>query len=147
MFKMIVPAMLGIAGTTVAVCAVHAAEFYVGEPIVRDGMQLAPAYLTGIQMDRMPPGMAMTPDAPHFEIDIHATDGESHGFPPDAWIPYLTVTATIEKPGSSYREEKQLYPMTAGDGPHYANNFAMAGPGDYRITYVVQPPSVERPTK
>jgi periplasmic iron binding protein len=139
--RMITAAVLGSASAVITLSQALAGEFYVGEPVEKDDMQLSPAYLTGIAMDRMPPGMAMTPGAPHFEIDIHATDRETHGFPPDAWIPYLTVTATIEKPGSDYKETKQLYAMTAADGPHYANNFTMAGDGDYKITYVIEPPS------
>jgi periplasmic iron binding protein len=31
--------------------------------------------------------------------------------------------------------------MQAKDGPHYANNFAMAGSGEYKATYVIAPPS------
>jgi uncharacterized protein involved in high-affinity Fe2+ transport len=31
--------------------------------------------------------------------------------------------------------------MTAGDGPHYANNVALAGPGRYSLTYSFAPPS------
>jgi uncharacterized protein involved in high-affinity Fe2+ transport len=31
--------------------------------------------------------------------------------------------------------------MTAKDGPHYANNVEMAGPGEYRVTYQFRPPS------
>jgi periplasmic iron binding protein len=66
--------------------AFAAQEFYVGEPVVRAGMQIVPNYLIGIEMDRHPPGMAK-------------------------------------------------------DGPHYANNVEMAGPGTYRLTYTILPPS------
>lgn len=31
--------------------------------------------------------------------------------------------------------------MQAIDGPHYANNLAMKGPGTYKVTYVIEPPS------
>ena len=31
--------------------------------------------------------------------------------------------------------------MTAKDGPHYANNVDMAGPGTYHLTYIISPPS------
>jgi len=31
-------------------------------------------------------------------------------------------------------------PMTAKDGPHYANNVKMDGPGQYRVTYQFTPP-------
>lgn len=132
---------IALAGAALLTATVAHAEFYVGEPVVKEGMQFSPAYLTGIEMDKHPAGMDMNPGAPHFEIDIHATKDETHGFPEDAWIPYLTVNLTLEKEGASYKETKLLAPMQAIDGPHYANNFKMDGPGTYKATYVVQPPS------
>jgi uncharacterized protein involved in high-affinity Fe2+ transport len=30
--------------------------------------------------------------------------------------------------------------MTAKDGPHYAENVKMDGPGDYKVTYRFEPP-------
>jgi len=121
--------------------AAHAGEFYMGEPVEKDGMQFSPAYLTGIQMDRHPAGMSTDPKAIHIEIDIHGAKGEKHGFAEDAWIPYLTVKLTVEKVGSAYSESKILAPMQADDGPHYANNFAMMGPGHYKAIYTIEPPS------
>ncbi|WP_183753546.1 iron transporter [Pseudochelatococcus contaminans] len=122
----------------------QAAEFYVGEPVVKNFLQLSPAYLEGIEMDRHPPGMSMDPKAIHFEIDIHAAADEPHGFPEDAWIPYLNVELTIAKKGTNFSERKVLAPMQANDGPHYANNFNMDGPGEYTATYVISPPDLIR---
>ncbi|MGN6148764.1 MAG: iron transporter [Rhizomicrobium sp.] len=118
-----------------------AQEFYVGEPVVKDGMQIVPNYLTGIEMDRMPPGMAMGKSAVHLEADVHATGDEKHGFHEDEWIPYLTIKYTLTKPSSNFKATGQLYPMIAKDGPHYANNVEMAGPGKYKLTYEILPPS------
>ena len=119
----------------------RAAEFYVGEPIVQDDLQIVPNYLTGIKMDQMPKGMDMNSDAIHIEADVHATKDEKHGFAEDAWIPYLTINFTITKQGSSFKKTGTLAAMTAGDGPHYANNVAMDGPGTYELTYEILPPS------
>jgi periplasmic iron binding protein len=129
------------AGIAIGSSGARAGEFYIGEPQVKEGLQLVPNYLTGIEMDHHPPGMSMAKDAIHVEIDVHATKDEKHGFSEDAWIPYLTIHTTVEKLGSKYKEAKVLAPMTAGDGPHYANNFKMDGPGKYKITYVIEPPS------
>jgi periplasmic iron binding protein len=134
-------AIAGVAALATVSAARAAQEFYIGEPVVQSGMQIVPNYLTGIEMDRMPPGMSMSKDAVHFEVDVHATKDESHGFSEDAWIPYLTVHYTITKQGSKFMAKGQLYPMTAKDGPHYANNVAMDGPGTYKLTYVIDPPS------
>lgn len=32
-------------------------------------------------------------------------------------------------------------PMVANDGPHYGDNLKLAGPGKYRLTLTVSPPS------
>lgn len=129
------------AGVFLAGPTAEAAEFYMGEPVVKEGMQFSPAYLTGIEMDKHPAGMSMDPKAIHIEIDIHATKDETHGFPEDAWIPYLPVALTVEKAGGGYKKTKVLAAMEAPDGPHYANNFAMDGPGTYTATYVIGSPA------
>lgn len=134
------PAAFAVA-LLIAAPAFAAQEFYVGEPVVKDGMQIVPNYLVGIEMDRHPPGMAMGKDAVHLEADVHATKDESHGFAEDAWIPYLTIKFTLAKNGTKFSRGGELYPMTAKDGPHYANNVEMAGPGTYRLTYTILPPS------
>jgi periplasmic iron binding protein len=134
--------LVALAATLLAAApALAAQEFYVGEPVVKDGMQIVPNYLVGIQMDRHPPGMAMAKDAVHLEADVHATKDESHGFSEDAWIPYLTIKFSLAKNGTKFSRSGELYPMTAKDGPHYANNVEMAGPGTYRLTYTILPPS------
>jgi len=129
------------AGLAFSAASAFAAEYYIGEPVVKEGIELVPNYLTGIEMDRHPPGMSMDPKAIHVEIDVHATKDEKHGSPEGAWIPYLTITTTVEKVGAKYKEAKVLAPMTAADGPHYANNFKLDGPGQYKITYAIDPPS------
>lgn len=137
--------MIFALGATIALAAfpalAGAAEFYIGEPVEQDDMQIVPNYLVGIQMDHMPPGMDMGPNTIHLEADVHATKKEKHGFPEDAWIPYLTIRYTLTKDGSKFRKTGKLAPMTAIDGPHYANNVTMNGPGTYHLTYEILPPS------
>ena len=125
-----------------AVPAFAVQEFYVGEPVVKEGMQIVPNYLTGVEMDQMPAGMEMGKDAVHLEADVHATNAEKHGFSEDAWIPYLSISYLLTKDGAPvYKQAGLLFPMTAKDGPHYANNVDMAGPGTYHLTYIISPPS------
>src|SRR6201996_9649967 len=117
-------------------------EFYVGEPVVKEGMQIVPNYLTGVEMDRMPSGMGMTKDSVHLEADVHATNAETHGFPEDAWMPYLDIHFELTKDGNkTYKKTGILFPMTAKDGPHYANGVDMDGPGTYHLTYIISPPT------
>jgi uncharacterized protein involved in high-affinity Fe2+ transport len=122
---------------------VQAAEFYVGEPVEREGLQIVPNYLVGIEMDGMPAGMEMGRESVHLEADVHATKAEPHGFAEDAWMPYLTIRYTLTKERSRFRKTGTLAPMTAGDGPHYANNVRMRGPGTYHLKYVILPPPVK----
>ena len=134
-------ALLTAAVLTAAAPAWAVQEFYIGEPVVKEGMQIVPNYLTGIEMDRMPPGMGMSKDAVHLEADVHATKDEAHGFAEDAWIPYLDIHYQLTKDGQpTYKQTGILFPMTAKDGPHYANNVDMAGPGTYHLTFIISPP-------
>src|SRR6266511_1751625 len=134
------PAYLMMGITAAGASHAAAAEFHVGGPETKNGLEIVGNYLTGIEMEPMPKGSAMGPDAVHLELDIHAAKDEAHGFAEDAWIPYLTITYAIEKVGSDVKKTGQLLPMTAGDGPHYANNITMRGPGEYHVSYLIEPP-------
>lgn len=118
-----------------------AKEFYVGEPVVKNDLQLVPHYLLGIEMEPMPKGMSHGKDALHLEIDVHATKDEKHGFKEDEWIPYLTIEYTVEKTGGGFKKTGTLAAMIDRAGPHYANNVALGGEGDYKLTYRILPPS------
>ncbi len=133
--------VIAFAGSVLLPALASAAEFYVGEPVEQDNLQIVPNYLTGIEMDRMPKGMETGPDAIHLEADVHAAKDEKHGFAEDAWIPYLTIHFKLAKEGSNFKKTGTLAAMTADDGPHYANNVRMAGPGTYDLTYEILPPS------
>jgi uncharacterized protein involved in high-affinity Fe2+ transport len=133
--------LLILTATLLATPALAVQEFYIGEPVVKEGMQIVPNYLTGVEMDRMPAGMSMAKDSVHLEADVHANKDEAHGFPEDAWIPYLSISYAMTKDGApTFKKAGLLYPMTAKDGPHYANSAEMAGPGTYHLTYIISPP-------
>ena len=129
------------AAVLLATLPAAAKEFYVGEPVVQNDMQIVPHYLLGIEMAPMTKSMDMGPNAVHLEVDVHATKDDKRGFKEDEWIPYLTISYTIEKVGTNFKKTGRLTPMTADDGPHYANNVALMGDGDYRLTYQFEPPS------
>jgi periplasmic iron binding protein len=135
------PLLAALAFVTLLAPAAHAAEYYIGDSVEKNNMEIEPNYLTGVEMSRMPSGMPKGKDIIHLEVDVHATAGEPHGFADKEWIPYLTVTYEIEKVGSRFHRKGHLYAMTAKDGPHYANNIAMAGPGKYALIYHITPPS------
>ena len=119
---------------------VNAREFYVGGPVHKNDMEIVANYLVGVEMAPMPPNMAHGPDVIHLEADVHATADNSYGYPDGAWVGYLTIAYTLEKQGSDWKTSGTLKAMTAKDGPHYADNVKMDGPGTYKLTYRFTPP-------
>jgi uncharacterized protein involved in high-affinity Fe2+ transport len=122
-----------------------AREYYVGGPVHVNDMEIVANYLVGVTMTGAPGHQHHTaagPDVIHLEADVHATADNAHGYQDAAWIPYLTVEYTVEKTGSPWRASGTLVPMIAKDGPHYADNVKMDGPGEYKVTYRFSPPEV-----
>ncbi|SCW86822.1 Uncharacterized protein probably involved in high-affinity Fe2+ transport [Paenibacillus tianmuensis] len=74
----------------------------------------------------------------HLEGDFHAIEDNKWGFAPGDWIPGMKVTyeATNKKTGDKL--SGRLYPMTAGDGPHYGLNVKMPSEGTYDFTFWVE---------
>ncbi len=134
-------ASLAAALALVAAPAFAAEEYAIGKAQTIEHLTLVPHYLTGIEMSPMPHHAAMGGNAVHLEIDVHAAAGEAHGFAKGAWMPYLTITYNITKKDSGFTAKGTLAPMTAGDGPHYANNVSLDGDGTYSVTYHIEPPS------
>jgi uncharacterized protein involved in high-affinity Fe2+ transport len=125
--------------------AASAKEYYIGEPVVKNGVQIVPNYLLGIQMATMVPEMDMAKDAIHLEADVHAAKGNAQKLAEDTWIPYLNIKYTITRPGDpKFKKTGHLQPMIAGDGLHYANGVKMPGPGKYHLTYTISAPAIYR---
>lgn len=118
--------------------AATAGEVPIGEPVEKNGMEIAAVYLQPVKMTPMLPGMGGS-DV-HIEADIHALPGNNNGFGAGAWVPYLDVTYTIEKKGSDWSTVGHFMPMVAADGPHYAANVKLDGAGEYHLTYHIDPP-------
>ena len=138
----VVALLAGVAGLCGAAANAWAAEHYVGGPVNQNGLEIVGNYLTDIKMEPMPPGADVKGDPVHLELDVHATAKEVHGFPEGAWIPYLPIVYTLTKDGGKFIKSGRLVAMTAKDGPHYANNVDVAGPGKYHVVYEISPPSV-----
>lgn len=130
--KRAMPAVVLLLALTVSATA---REYYIGGPVQKNQMEIVANYLVGIEMAPMPPDMPHGPDVIHLEADVHATADNVFGYPDGAWIPYLRIDYTLEKIGANWRSKGTLLPMTAKDGPHYAINVKMDGPGQYRLTY------------
>lgn len=122
--------------------AAQAKEYYVGGPDYHADMEIVSSFLLGVEMSPTPPNMVMGPDTIHLEVDLHATANNRWGYPDQAWIPYVKISYILTKEGSSWSHKGVLLPMSANDGPHYAESLTMDGPGKYHVVYTFQPPSV-----
>ena len=131
---------LTLAAMLAAAAPTQAREYFVGGPVHRNDMEIVANYLIGIEMAPMT-SMVHGADVIHLEADVHATADNVYGFPDGAWVPYLTIDYRLEKLGSDWHAEGVLRPMTAKDGPHYAENVKMNGPGKYKLTYRFHPPA------
>lgn len=134
--------LVGLAGAMVLglIDGSAAKEYFVGGPLHEHDMEIVANYLVGVEMAPMPPNMPMGGDVIHLEADVHATADNVYGFPDGGWIPYLMVQYTLDKPGTSWKTAGTLKPMVAKDGPHYADNVKMNGPGQYHVVYRFSPP-------
>jgi uncharacterized protein involved in high-affinity Fe2+ transport len=110
-----------------------------GGPLLRDGLEIVPSTLSGIELDRT---VTRGSDAIFLVADIHAGKNEPHGFPEHAFIPYLSVSYALTKDDApTFKKAGLLFPVAAKDGPHYAVAAELAGPGTYHLTYIISPPS------
>ena len=120
--------------------AAQAREYFVGGPVHQHDMEIVANYLVGIEMAPAMAHMPTGPDVIHLEADVHATADNVYGYPDGAWVPYLTVNYSLQKVGTNWKAEGVLHPMEARDGPHYADNIKMDGPGKYKVTYKFSSP-------
>ena len=118
-----------------------AAERPIGEPVEKFGMKVGAVYLQGVLMD--PENEICGPNSAdiHLEADVHALKGNPNGLGKGEWVPYMTASYVLTKPGTDFKDVGPLVPMVANDGPHYGRNVKMAGPGTYHVAITLSPPS------
>lgn len=119
----------------------NAADFPIGDPVVKNGMEIAAVYIQPTKMEPMLPGMMTMTDI-HLEADISATKNNPNGWAEGSWVPYLQISYHIRKVGSDWSTLGALMPMIASDGPHYAENIKLDGPGKYQLSYHIVPPPI-----
>jgi len=130
---------LAFASSLFAAATASAAEVAIGEPIEKNGMEIAAVYLQSVTMEPVLPSQG--PTDIHLEADIHAIKGNNNGFGEGEWIPFMNVTYKLEKVGSDWSDIGLLLPMCASDGPHYGANIKMNGAGKYKVTFQMSSPA------
>ncbi|TRL43483.1 iron transporter [Rhizobium straminoryzae] len=134
MRKLMTLGLLAATAGALASLPANAREFPIGGPVTAEHLEIAASYLVGIEMAPMMQNMVMgDKDVVHLETDVHAKEDNPWGYPTDAWIPYLKISYKLTKDGTPWNSSGTLLPMTAKDGPHYAKNVRMNGPGHYKV--------------
>lgn len=125
----------------VLAATVSAAEYPIGKPVLKNGMEIGAVYLQPTKME--PEGMMRKAEESdiHLEADIHALRDNPNGFEEAAWMPYLLVKYEITKAGSKDSIKGEMMPMVASDGPHYGDNVKLQGPGKYSLKLTIVPPN------
>lgn len=118
----------------------------------REGMSIVVRYIQAVEVETgdEPGKPAANPHAghggpadAHLEAVITASKDNAYGFFPGAFVPYLQVEYIVRKQGSDWVGDGVLKPMIASDGPHYATNLLLNGPGKYTVELIVAPPSAK----
>ncbi|MGH7429127.1 MAG: iron transporter, partial [Candidatus Methylomirabilaceae bacterium] len=123
-------------------CESMASEVVIGAPRERHAIRIEAVYSEPVSMDEYWGGEAPERADIHLEADVHAIKANRYGFRADEWIPYLSITYTLELLGTDNRKiSGQLWQMMATDGPHYGVNVKMLGAGRYRLTYRIGSPA------
>ncbi len=116
-------------------------EFPLGDERIVGPLHVAGVYFQPVDME--PAGLGGLPASQadmHLEADISAVEGNQLGYGAGDFVPYLTVKYRIEKKGGGKAIEGSFMPMSASDGPHYGNNVKLDGPGEYKITFIIDNP-------
>lgn len=116
-------------------------EFPIGDEMELSHMKIAAVYLKAVDMEPRGMGLPASKSDIHLEADIHATQGNPTGFGVGEWIPSLTVDYRLENVSTGKVQTGTFMGMVAKDGPHYGTNIKMMGPGNYRLSYTIAPPS------
>jgi uncharacterized protein involved in high-affinity Fe2+ transport len=125
----------------VLLAVIPARAAIIGGPLLRDGIEVVPSTLTGVELDR-PAAMSRAADSVFLVADVHAGKDEAHGFAEHAFIPYLSISYALTKDDTpTFKKAGLLYPVAGKSGAQYGASAEMAGPGTYRLTYIISPPS------
>ncbi|MDR3175473.1 MAG: iron transporter [Desulfovibrio sp.] len=115
-------------------------EYPLGDEQIVGPLQVAGVYFQPVDMEPASlGGLAASQSDMHLEADISAAEGNKLGYGAGDFVPNLTVKYRAVKKGGK-TIEGSFMPMSASDGPHYGNNVKLDGPGDYKITFIIDNP-------
>lgn len=127
--------------TMLIISSAYAGEVPIGDPIEKNGMEIAAVYLQPIEMEPRGIDLAASLADIHLEADIHALKNNPNGFPEGFWMPYLTIAYKLTNTDNGKVKKGTLMPMVADDGPHYGSNIKMdGGIGNYELIFAIENP-------
>ena len=116
-------------------------EYPIGDPegFTKNQLRIAAVWLPSVTMDG---GSAGNSGAIHVEADISATENNVNGFASGEFVPYLKITYKLtSEDGKTVVDQGTMLPMVARDGLHYGTSMIPPKPGNYKLTYAIEPPS------
>lgn len=131
---------VGTISTALAGPSIAGSDHSLGKTLHKNNLVIQPVYIQPVTMAPSLPGINQKQADIHLEVDIHADEGNKHGFSEGSWIPGLGVSYMIQKKGSDWSSFGTLMPMVASDGPHYGRNVQLDGPGEYTAQFKIKPP-------
>jgi uncharacterized protein involved in high-affinity Fe2+ transport len=114
-------------------------EYPIGEEVEQNALRIAAVWLPSVRVEGQ--GVIAGTDVIHLEADVHALADNPNGFAKDEFVPYLQIAYEIAPAAGGAPLKGTLMPMVARDGLHYGATLRMPGPGSYRLSYAIQPPS------
>src|SRR5438128_1604514 len=83
----------------------------IGGPMLRDGIEIVPGTLSGVELDRLTPRSG---DSIWLTADVHAAKDGRYGFAEHAFIPYLAISFVLTKDDApTFKKAGLLFPLAA----------------------------------
>ncbi len=100
----------------------------------------APLALEGSNASNQP--LFLSPDKADLflAVNIRAGKGNKNGFGAGEFIPYLTVSYTLQRQGGGETLRGYLHSLVGPKGMKYGNNVKLTGFGSYALTLTIEPP-------
>ena len=73
-------------------------------------------------------------------VNIRGGKGNKNGFGAGEFIPYLSVSYTVQRQGGGEVQRGYLHALVGPKGMRYGNNVKLSGTGTYTLTLTIEPP-------
>jgi len=123
------------------------AETPLGAPVTRPdaGLTISAAYeaplaVEGSDTSNQP--LFLSPDKANLflAVNIRAGKGNKNGFGVGEFIPYLSVSYTLQRQGGGEVQRGYLHSLVGPKGMRYGNNVKLSGSGPYTLALTIEPP-------